>query len=140
MSGTCFWRGLIKSLNKHIFNYKLRQPKPKELIHVLKMKAIPTRDVLWQGEALSEPLLKENLRWIKEYDAREISLGHWTSTCDPFLLLVCQLYGVHIEHDYTGIGKNRRRTKNLIKYTYKPNPNAHTLKFWSNTGHFEPNN
>ena len=97
------------------------------IIYVLKIKATKTKDVLWNGKPLSKKELVENLYHVHNLDVNNIDYGYLCSSCDPYLLLICQLYGINIQHDYNG-------TK--ILYTYKPDKYAKTLNFTSNNAHF----
>ena len=125
---TCFWRGVLTALNKRIFVYKINNPKPREFISVLKLNAIKTKDVLWNGNSLTEKELNENLQGIKELNINEINRGYDCSTCDPYLLLICQLFKVHINHDFNGA---------RIEYRYNsPDESIQTIHFKSDSGHF----
>ena len=57
-------------------------------------------DVLWQGQRIKDREIKEHLQAIKDYEINGIVHGHLTSTCDSFLLLICQLFSVNIIHRY----------------------------------------
>ena len=83
-------------------------------------------NVLWQNNVLRKQEIKEHLEWINEYNVKNIKNGHMTSVCDPFLLLICELFSVNIKHNYN---------KNTIMYTNKKKVRK-TLIFSSNNGHF----
>lgn len=83
-------------------------------------------NVLWQNNTLRDQEIKEYLKWIDEYNINIISNGHLTSICDPFLLLICELFCVNIKHQYNNYS---------IMYINK-NKARKTLIFSSNNGHF----
>jgi len=125
---TCFWDGILKSLKKDdldFVNYKDKKS-PDQFIRFLKNNSKRMENVLWQNQTLKYQELDEYLLWIKDYDINGIPNGHLTSVCDPFLLLICELFCVNIKHQYN-------------KYTiiYKNNSKVRkTLVFSSNRGHF----
>ena len=124
---TCFWKGLIQGLNKPVLHYSLNRAKPKELIYVLKMKNTKTTNVLWNNQQLSNQQMSENIEHVRSLDANNINYGYLCGTCDPFLLLVCELYCINILHDYNG---------SKITYTHKLNKKGKILQFASDRGHF----
>ena len=125
---TCFWDGILKSLKKDDFdfvNYKYNKSL-KNFIIFLKENKKRMNNVLWQNQSLKNQEIDEYLLWIKEYNINNISNGHLTSVCDPFLLLICELFCVNIKHQY-----------NNCTITYKNNNKVRkTLVFSSNNGHF----
>nr|QBK88580.1 MAG: hypothetical protein LCMiAC01_02570 [Mimivirus LCMiAC01] len=123
---TCFWDGILKALNRNIFTNKLHNPKPVELINVLKSCSKITFDTLWNGKKLTHEQLQENLQHVNDFDVNKLYNGYDCSACDPFLLLVCQLFRVNIIHDYNG---------RIMKYTHILSINK-TLNFKSDKGHF----
>ena len=129
---TCFWDGLLHNLKdedfKRTFNdQSMIKNKIKNIDFVKLMKAnnVKTKDITWNGEKLTEQQLNENFEHIRDYNENSIYGGYLCSTCDPFLLLVCHLFKVDINHNYCGY---------MMKYRVK-NP-VKTLNFKSNTGHF----
>jgi len=92
--GTCFWDSLIHQLGTH----QLIPPtmNPHNLLALLQSKNVKTTNVFWQETQLSENQMTENLTWVAEYNAARISDSHLGGACDPFLLLVCELYRVTI--------------------------------------------
>jgi hypothetical protein len=130
----CFWNGTLAALNKdHIIlalQYKNnRKPSPSEFVALLQKHVIKTTDVLWNGQILKDQLLIENLNWIKTLNINLINNGHDCSICNPFLLLICQLFKINIIHDYNGT---------IVNYTHRTleNGNIFVLRFKSNKGHF----
>jgi hypothetical protein len=125
---TCFWDGILRSLKKDDFDYiQYRLSKrPTDFIQYLKKHKKPMVNVLWQNNALKKQEIEEFLQWIEEYNINGIHNGHLTSVCDPFLLLICELFCVNIKHQYN---------KHTIIYKNKHNARK-TLIFSSNNGHF----
>lgn len=101
---TCFWDGLIKGLVKA--DYKktgIKKPfkSADSIFGYLKKNNQLTYDVKYQiGDQyveLSDQQLKENYNHIKNYKfSRD---GYICSTCEPFLLLIVQLFKVRIVHE-----------------------------------------
>ena len=123
---TCFWDGILKSLNNNDFQEKFNCNKPnrEKLIDLFKTHNCPTL-VKWQNNKLTVNELRENFDHIKTFDKKTIYNGYLCSTCDPFLLLLAELLQVDITHHYMN---------NIITYTvYKP---RRKLTFHSNKGHF----
>jgi len=131
---TCFWVGLLSILTKNDLNNTLKRhislgkPRPTEFVKLLKKHAIETHHVLWNGQKLRSQELKENLERINEFDVTKINDGYDCSSCDPYLLLICELFAVHIHHNFNG---------SMIKYTHiRPANTTRILKVSSNRGHF----
>jgi len=124
---TCFWDGVMKSLNKNDFDL-INEKKSShiELITMLKRRKTPMINVLWENKKLSGNEIKEHLLAIDEYDVNGIPGGHLTSSCDSFLLLICELFKVNIEHMYM---------IHTIKYS-NTNEARKTLYYSSNNKHF----
>lgn len=133
---TCFWDGIMRELKNNYIEL------PICTIHLnthtfatfLKSRNTKTYNINWSGSDsklvsgthLPEKLLNENYKSIQEFDVNSIYNGYDCSTCDPFLLLICELFYVSIIHNFNGI---------IIKYTntYK---NRAILQFHSNSHHF----
>jgi len=125
---TCFWNGILKSLKKEDFDFvKYNNVKnPVNFIKFLKKNKIEMNNVLWQNNKLKKQEIKEYLTWIDDYDINGIKNGHLTSVCDPFLLLICELFNVNIKHHYN---------KCVVVYVNE-NKTRKTLIFSSNNEHF----
>uniref|UniRef100_A0A6C0CSR3 Uncharacterized protein n=1 Tax=viral metagenome TaxID=1070528 RepID=A0A6C0CSR3_9ZZZZ len=123
---TCFWDSILSCLT--IEDFKLlgsdRKLKREELILSLKNKNCLT-DTLWQGNKLREQEKKEHFEAVKCYNIKGIYKGHLTSICDSFLLLLCHVLKLNINHRYLNTNINYR-----IEGARK------TLSFKSNRGHF----
>lgn len=124
---TCFWNGIMKSLNKNDFDL-INEKKSShiELITMLKRRKTPMINVLWENQKLSKNEIKEHLLAIDEYDINGIPGGHLTSSCDSFLLLICELFKVNIEHMYMIHTIKYSNTKEVRK----------TICYSSNDKHF----
>lgn len=124
---TCFWDGIMKSLNQNDFNFiKEKKVNNYEFIKMLKKKNCKMTSVLWQGKPLREQEINEHIQTIKNYDINSISNGHLTSVCDSFLLLICEIFKVNIIHHYMDIE---------IKYTNKEHIRK-TIHYSSSNKHF----
>jgi hypothetical protein len=129
---TCFWNGIISALSvdrmklvlKHSKNVK---PTPSEFVQLLKNQNTMTPDVSWNGNTLKKQELDENYEMIKTFDNKSISRGYDCSSCEPFLLLVAELFKISINHNYN---------KTMIRYVNKTNTSKQQLNFASNKGHF----
>ena len=151
---TCFWDGLIAGLGQRRIHEVLalkskrgRPIKPVQFVEALQKKNRRTIDVAWRtccaagafGDTnpgdenarrgsvtqLDRSLLDANFRAVKELDARAIWHGYLSSSMDPFMLLVCQLFRVKIAYDFNGA---------RIIYTVKDATT--TLHFKCNRTHF----
>lgn len=129
---TCFWDGLISKLtlneiNKHLADRTLSSVPPAEFVNMLKARSAKSRpdDVLWNGQPLTDKLMQETAEWIAEYNVAKIGDGHDCSICDPFLIMICHIFMVCIEHNYLG-----------HKITYTNTNGGRVLNFGSNNSHF----
>jgi hypothetical protein len=114
---TCFWDALRDKLNIKKNN--------KEFISHLKGCNKKDNSILWNDVKLTQKQLEENFEHIRDFNEKNINNGYDCSICDPFLILICEIYNVNILHNYNGY---------KMKYT-KEGGNK-TLNFNSNTGHF----
>ena len=106
-------------------------------------------NVSWNGEKLSEKLIDESFDHIKDFlenndknknknnkdENSEINIqniinsGYLCSVCDPFLILICELFELEIEHLYMG---NVMRYRNIGS-----GGGRRIIKFTSDQGHFK---
>jgi hypothetical protein len=127
---TCFWDGIITELTKKVFRHKFlikRVITPIELIKILKEHVVKTVNIKWNNEKLKKKEIIENYEMIQHFNEKTINNGYLCSACEPFLLLICELFNVDIEHKYNG---------NNIFYKNIKNNNLIKLKFKSNSSHF----
>jgi hypothetical protein len=123
---SCFWEGLAKKVPE------LKSMKPVQILSLLQTKnCLPTHvDVLIKNKLnnLTLSQLKEHLLAIKHYhENNSLTNGHWTSTHDPFLMLVCQLWGHEIRFDFASVPITFRNTRLN---------SGRVLTFKSSTSHF----
>ena len=115
---SCFWDTLLKNIN----NYQSIN----EFIDFLKEKNKLTRNVLWNNLKLSETQYKENFNHIKDFNKNTIQNGYDCSSCDPFLLLICELFEIEIIHHFNGT---------IINYKYKNPKDKKIITIHNNMGH-----
>lgn len=123
---TCFWDGIIKAC--HLSIGTPHDVTPSNFAIFIQKKNRPTTSVLWNGSYLNKKQLEENMEAVDYYSIKNINNGYDCSTCDPFLLLICEVCLVHINHIYCGklITYRHRKHHKQIPYLY----------FRSNSHHF----
>ena len=97
---TCFWNGILKGLKKDDLEYITKRPVNRwptirELIIFLKKSNRMTDNVTWNSNTLSKMEKEENKHAIKTFNISGINNGYGCSTCDPFLLLICEIFCHH---------------------------------------------
>ena len=125
---TCFWDGIMHSLDNSDKDRLGLANKNSiySLIECLQKRNIKTKNVYWQGMKLTDMQLKENMEHIRLYNRSSAPGGYLCSTCDPFLILLCELLEKNINHFYLG---------NKIMYENRNN-SKQTYNYKCNTGHF----
>jgi len=98
-------------------------------------------NVIWNNQILSKQLLEESFNHVKDFiknntksdiknDNKNImpivNNGYLCSICDPFLILICELFEFEIKHKYLN---------NMMIYKNK-NGKRRTIGFSSDQGHF----
>ena len=124
---SCFWDTLLSKINKDDIQniLSLNTQTPNEFSETLKKHNIPTDNVLWMDEDISSQMKKENIEHIKEYNSSTIQGGYLCSTCDPFLLLITELFQIKIIHHYNKV---------VINYQQKID-NKYTITIHNDKGH-----
>jgi len=126
---SCFWDSIYSQLILEDYNF-IGENKPTNiegLVHLMKKRNKRIDNVTWQKTYLSHYEKNEHNTAINVYNVGGIRNGHLTSVCDSFLLLVCELFNVSIEHKFMGAKLFYDNTKKSRK----------CLKFSSNSGHFQ---
>jgi hypothetical protein len=126
---TCFWDGILLSLNNDdflILNFN-KKPTIYDLVQKLKQYNTLTLNILWQSSVLSHRQNAENFQHVRDFDINSIYQGYLCSSCDPFLCLICELLHVNIIHVYNGTS---------IYYIFNQINEGKNLRFESNIGHF----
>ncbi len=125
---TCYWDSILSCLTRedHALIGFNHIPRREQFIEKLKEKN-KLITALWQGKLLSKKEQEEHQEAIKCYNIRGIYNGHLTSICDSFLLLICDLMKINIQHKYLNT---------IINYSC-PCTSRKTIYFKSNGGHFE---
>lgn len=114
---TCVWDSLVSGLNKLNFNVNRNS-----LLTHIKTNNKKTNTVKWNGESILEKMQDENYEAVTNITIS--NEGYFCSTCDPLMLIICELYNVSIEHSYNG---------HIMKYTMTDS--KHLIKLSSNCGH-----
>lgn len=123
---SCFWDSLLNSLNKEdCVKLKLIKKMPKDLANRLKANSKVNVSTKCQGNLLSKKQLEENKLHIDNYDLNSVTDGYLCSTCDPFLLLFCEILSIDIHHKYLN---------NMVIYSTGSNRIEY---FKSNKGHIQ---
>jgi len=122
---TCFWDGILQALHSSPRLLLGNKYNKEKLINLLKNKNRRVENILWNNELISNQEKEEHYKAVKDFDIKNIRSGYYCSTCDSFLLLICELFNVNIEHIYMG-----------IKINYKKIGANRILKFGSDRGHF----
>lgn len=123
---TCFWSGILSSI-EHFDSIGLKKrPGVIQFVKVLKEQNVRCSDVKWNGQDLRKQEVDEVFESIACYDMNTINTGYMCSICDPFLILICQLFTVNIDHWYLKNKMEYRNTKG----------GKRLLTFGSNRSHF----
>jgi len=125
---SCFWDGILRNLNQDDFDIISSNKNINNInfILLLKNKNINCDNVLWQNELIRKTLLEENYKMINEFNEKNVNNGYDCSSCDPFLILICEIFKLTIKHDYNG---------HKIEYKYNINSRK-VINFKSNRSHF----
>lgn len=128
---SCFWTAILKTLTleeKNVLRLTDKNTSEYELVVALKKRSNMFDDcrVLWQNEILSKQMCSELKEWVDVYEPNRISSGHDTSSCDPFLTLLCVMFGWNIVFSY-------QQAVITFKNTQKT---TRTVSFGANSHHF----
>lgn len=128
---TCFWDGIFAFLTiEERRQFSINNPE--SLVRFFATHNQITNNCIWQGSLLPAKTLRENFDWVAHECQRLLTTpsklyeGHDTSTCDPFLCLLVQLFHANITHNYNGC---------VLTYSYYGGAHRQVI-FASNNGHF----
>ena len=94
---TCFWDSILTCLKPDDYKFaNIGRGNRTHFITQIKLRNRPMTSIKWQGSHLKEQEIKEHMEAIKDYNINGIGSGHLTSTCDSFLLLICELFHINI--------------------------------------------
>ena len=126
---SCFWDSIRNEITIEDFNNYLNcknKPNAKNFADLLKNNNKKTINIHWNNIILTEKQLDENYEAVNCYNINTVNEGYFTSTFEPFLFLVAELFEVTIEHCYNGynqVYENKKKSRFI-------------MRFGSNTGHF----
>ena len=127
---TCFWKGFMNCLSDTDVQFSRglsRLPQHEhEFVHFLQKNNIRANDVSWQHQPVSSRLQEESFQAVKALESNTIGEGYWCSTCDPFILLISQLFQIDVHHRFCG---------HLVVYSV-PHPRK-TIYVTSDRGHLQ---
>ena len=132
---TCFWDGIIRSLTKEDYAKIGLNLRPNAIKFAEALTAHNTKNtrIMWRvgiksaNQKMGNQFKSECFEARKCLDIKRIRHGYDCSTCDPFLFLVADIFGVNIRHDYM---------QTSIFYVNELPNITRTLHFASNRGHF----
>ena len=99
---SCYWDTLIKEIRNNDIKLilELNNPNPQLFASKLKLKNKLVNTIICNNNKLSSKQQEENYEHIKEYDINQANNGYLCSTCDPFLILIADLFSITIINNY----------------------------------------
>ena len=128
---SCFWDSIREKITIEQFKIYLNysnnnKPNARDFAQLLKNNNRKTINLIWNNITPTEKQLDENYEAVKCYNINTVNEGYFTSTFEPFLFLVAEIFEVTIEHCFNGYNQ-----------IYENKKNSRTIwRFGSNTGHF----
>ena len=122
---TCVWDGLLQGLKK--FNLVKDDYTIDKLVQYVKNNNKKTINVTHNNNFLSDKLLEENFERICKIS--HIKNGYFCSTCDPLMMLICELFNVNIIHKFIDVFVKYNSTANAKILLYVESDIEH---FWIN--------
>ena len=123
---SCFWETLYQT---HLFSSISKR----EIIHYLKSKNKKANCIVNQKK-LTQQQIDENFNAIKELNPQSYHNGYLTSMCEPVLCLVCNLFYVHIIHEWH-LHKKVMICYSPIRCSHQQPISKHIHVICSNHGH-----
>ena len=123
---TCFWDGILRSLDDKDFSrVGTTKSHIKSFIQFLKSKNTKNITTTWNGNKFTEKQCEENYQHVTNYNIDSIYGGYDCSTCDPFLILITQIFSLNTTHKYMG-----------CTISYQACGYVKNVNYGSNMGHF----
>jgi len=119
---TCVWDGLINKIPG------LQYHGPDSLIRALQSVNCRPTDVLWNGTKIRESEMRENLGIVDDYDPHDLHDGHLIGACDPFLLLLAQVFRLEIRQEVMSI-EPRTQREQTTEHVYRHVDARTTIQF-----------
>ena len=109
---TCVWKAIASALKIKL--------KPLELFKHIKKHNTITKDIIWNGQPLTQKLYEQNFKDIHSLENGDIMRGngYLCGGCAPLLFLVAQIYKVSIEHEHNGHVMRYKNIKHPGKTIY----------------------
>ena len=60
-------------------------------------------DTVTVTDVMASMELNEIHEHIKNYDVNTVNNGYLCSCCDPFLILICEIFNINITNNYNGV-------------------------------------
>lgn len=100
---TCVWDSIIAGIHNDIFApFFPKKPTPLQFVEFLKSKNKKT-NIKVNDIELTEKEKEENFEAISIFNQNNIGGGYDCSTCDPFMLLICEIFQCSITHKYLNV-------------------------------------
>ena len=98
---SCYWDALMRELNDDEVARAGLAGVSEAAEFALRLQRLGAHSFVltkWQGRDLPEQARRENAAAVQAYDPADVNNGYLCGSCDPFLLLVAHVAGVHIRH------------------------------------------
>jgi len=123
---SCVWDGIrdaIKEDYKHCIHKETqillsKQLESRHLPNFFVLNNKICNKVSVNGEYLSKQFLGECMKSIEKLYDYPIHIGYLCSTCDPLLILICQIFNVYIKHTHFNGTTSTYKNKDRGRTTY----------------------
>jgi hypothetical protein len=109
---TCVWDSIIRGIPIECFrsyNFAIK-PDAMTFVKFLKNNNKKVSFITVNDQDIKNKEREENYKAVKELNIKTVNQGYFTSSKDPFLILICELFRCSIYHNYRG---------HLIKYEHQ---------------------
>ena len=115
---TCVFKALIRGLGLCM--------SPAHFVQKVQDENRLTPTITWNKQSLTQQQQEENFDSVAALDLRLLRQGYDTSSCDPLLFLVAELFEVNIHHEFQG-----------IVFLYENKKSHPTIRLSSSNDHME---